>query len=92
MTTYDPVWAISEENKQKIKEIMRRRNIEIYVYGFLPYKFTAEKAGIDPKSILIGVESEQKRFLGFWNFATKIYTTANLDKNEFRRVINEWKR
>jgi len=89
LTTYDLATGTSEENKRKIKEVMTKRNIEVYIYGFLPDRLRYKDLG--PELIERRANSQQQGFREMWNFATKVDTTANLDRTEFRRVIQEWK-
>ena len=63
----------------KINNVMKDRNIEMYVYRYLTPQPPRDAATV--KRI-----AERN-----WNFATKVYTTPNLDRNEFRKVISEWK-
>jgi len=73
----------TEEEGAQIARVMKERNIEVYVFSYL-----AQNPNFPPRDI----NSFKLRVENRWNFATKVYTTPNLDRSEFRRVIQEWKR
>ncbi len=72
----------TEEERLQITKVMKERNIEIYVFRYL-----AQNPNFPPRDINTFKRAVENR----WNFATQIYTTPNLDKNEFEKVMKSWK-
>lgn len=78
LTTFDFLLdSLPGEKISNIRKTLMDRNIEFYVYCVLNQPLNAQ--------------NQNNLLRNIFGFATRLYSTPNLDRNEFRRVIREWK-